>query len=205
MNTLPSNKGFTLLELLVALAIFSLVSVTIHSSLTSMIATKEHLATDSRQLRALQTAWRIIGRDIEQAVNRPVRSEYDEELPALHWTYNPQALALTTNGRRNPAGLIRSSLQRVSFRLEDSTLIKDSWPVLDRGVDTKPFSKTLVEDIESFDVSFIDENEKVLRNWPPEDQAAGADAPQLPRAVNIQLELKDWGKVDRLFLIGGKG
>jgi general secretion pathway protein J len=197
------NNGFTLLELLVALTIFSLISVTVYSSLTSMITTREHLKTDSEQLQSLQTTWRIIGRGIEQAVDRPVRSRYEEELPALRWTGSPQTLALTANGRRNPAGLARSSLQRIAFRLEDAKLIKDSWPVLDRGIDTKPFSQVLLRDIESFEVSFIDKDEKVLRSWPPENQPPNTTAPALPRAVNVQLEVQNWGRIDRLFLIGG--
>jgi len=199
------NKGFTLLELLVALTIFSLVSVTVYSSLASMISTREHLAAGSEQLRTLQTAWRVIGRDIEQTVDRPVRSGYEEDLPALRWTGAPQTLALTANGRSNPAGLTRSSLQRVAFRLEDSRLVKDSWPVLDRSIDTEPFSQVLLRDIESFEVSFIDKNEKVSRNWPPEDTVPGTNTSSLPRAVNVQLELKNWGRINRLFLIGGKG
>ena len=206
MNRINYNRGFTLLELLVSLAIFSLVAVTIYSSLTSMVSTREHLDNESKELRTLQTALRIIGRDIEQAVDRPIRSEYEEELPAVRWITSPvKTLALTTNGRRNPVGLARSSLQRVSFRIEDSMLIKDTWPVLDRAVDSKPFSRRLLDNVVSFDVSFVDENEKVLLAWPPEKTTAESEAPSLPRAVNIQLDLKGWGKVNRLFLIGGRG
>jgi general secretion pathway protein J len=205
LKTDYSNKGFTLLELLVALTIFSLISVTVYSSLTSMITTREHLKADSEQLQTLQTAWRIIGRDIEQAVDRPVRSRYEEELPALRWTESPRTLALTANGRRNPAGLARSSLQRIAFRLEDSELIKDSWPVLDRGIETEPFSQVLLRNIESFEVSFIDKDEKVLRSWPPENQPPGATIAALPRAINVQLEVRNWGRIDRLFLIGRRG
>ena len=83
------DRGFTLLELLVALAIFSLVSLALFGSLTSMIDTKQHLAADSNKLRELQTAFRIIGRDIEQAIDRPIRATYQPELPAMSWTEYP--------------------------------------------------------------------------------------------------------------------
>ena len=200
------NRGFTLLELLVSLAIFSLVAVTVYSSLTSMVSTREHLDDESEELRTLQTALRIIGRDIEQAVDRPVRSAYDEELSALRWQTTPvRSLQFTTNGRRNPAGLARSSLQRVSFRIEDSVLIKDAWPVLDRAVDSKPFSRKLLDGVIGFDISFVGDNEKVLLGWPPEITGTEAETPALPRAVNVQLDLKGWGKINRLFLIGGRG
>jgi len=199
---LKANKGFTLLELLVSLAIFSLVAITAYGSIASMISTREHLEEDSRQLQALQTAWRIIGRDIEQAADRPVRSEYEEELPSMSWTNRPEILALTANGRRNPTGMARSGLQRVAFRLDGSRLVKDSWPVLDRSIETRPFSQVILEGIEGFDVSFIDKNERVLRTWPPPEDQTGATQ-SLPRAVNIQLEIRNWGRIDRLFLVSG--
>ena len=116
MKTDKPNKGFTLLELLVALTIFSLISVTVYSSLTSMITTREHLKTDSEQLQALQTAWRIIGRDIEQAVDRPVRSRYEEELPALRWTGKRAFSASSNPVVRHRASLILATVVIGYFR-----------------------------------------------------------------------------------------
>ena len=123
MNFESGERGFTLLELLVALTIFALISVAVFGCRTSMIDTKQHLEADSNKLRELQTAFRIIGRDIEQAIDRSIRAPYQPPLWALMWTEHPGILELTTNGRRNPVRMKRSSLQRVAFRLEDDLLI----------------------------------------------------------------------------------
>lgn len=196
------KSGFTLLELLVALTIFSLISVAMYGSLTSMIETRKHLEADSIRLRELQTAFRIIGRDIEQAIARPIRTAYQPELPAMIWTEQPANFELTTNGRRNPALVKRSSLQRVSYRLEDDLLIKDTWPVLDRAVDTRPFSQVLARGIEGFEMAFIGENGVTHRAWPPEDSVSVTGGESLPKAVQVLLYVKNWGRIDRLFVIG---
>jgi general secretion pathway protein J len=202
MDYNPGDRGFTLLELLVALTIFSLISVAMYGSLTSMIETRTHLADDSQRLRELQTAFRIIGRDIEQAVDRPIRTAYEPEMPAMIWTEQPGNFELTTNGRRNPAMVKRSSLQRVAYRLEDDLLIKDTWPVLDRAVETRPFSQVLARDIEGFEMAFIDKDKVNHRVWPPAKSAFGTGDAPLPKAVQVLLYLKNWGRIDRLFVIG---
>lgn len=201
MNFNSGDRGFTLLELLVALSIFALISVALFGSLTSMIETKQHLEADSNKLRQLQTAFRIIGRDIEQAIARPIRGAYQPQLPALMWTEQPANFELTVNGRRNPVRLKRSSLQRVAYRLEEELLIKDTWPVLDRAIDSEPFSQVILRDVEGFEVSFV-ENGKSSRSWPPESNVSGTSAAMLPKAVQVHLYLKGWGRIDRLFLIG---
>ncbi len=195
-----TDRGFTLLELLVALSIFALISVSLYGSLNSMLTTKQHLESDSEKLRELQTTIRIIGRDIEQAVARPIRTVYQPELAAMTWTENSGALEFTTSGRRNPLLVKRSGLQRVLYRLQDQTLIKESWPVLDRGVEIEPFTQVLLREVEGFELSFIGQTGTNYRTWPPED-ISGPVADLLPRAVQVHLDLKRWGRVNRLFLL----
>lgn len=202
---MAAEKGFTLLELLVAMTIFSLVSITIFSSLTSMLATRDHLADDSRQLAELQTAFMIIGRDIEQSIDRPIRIGYEETAAAMIWTESPDTLEFSRNGRRNPAGLKRSNLQRIAYRFEDGRLYRDYWPVLDRPGDSPPLSRILLKNVEELDITFIGRNEQVYKSWPPETTPAEPSPPSLPRAINLQVAVKDWGKLNRLFLIGRRG
>jgi len=194
-------RGFTLLELLVSLSIFALISVSLYGSLSSMLDTKQHLESETEQLRDLQTAFRIIGRDIEQAVDRPVRTVYQPDpLPAMNWEEHPGVFEFTTGGRRNPLLAKRSSLQRVAYRLEDGELIKDSWPVLDRGIESEPFSQVLLRGVESFELSFVDDM-GTYRVW-PQTNTSGSSGAALPKAVHVHLDVKKWGRIDRLFLAG---
>ncbi|MEN8142673.1 MAG: type II secretion system minor pseudopilin GspJ [Thermodesulfobacteriota bacterium] len=201
----PFNKGFTLLELLVALTIFSLVSITIFSSLTSMITTRDHLEDDSRQLAELQTAFMIIGRDIEQTIDRPVRTGYQETSAAMVWEESSATLEFSSNGRRNPAGLKRSNLQRVAYRFEDGLLYRDYWAAMDRSENSPQLSRLLIKNVEDLDITFIGDNEQIFKSWPPDTTTSGSTRQSLPRAINLQVAIKDWGKLNRLFLVGKRG
>lgn len=203
---LGAEQGFTLLELLVALAVFAVMSVVIHSSLTSMLDTRRHLEESSRRLAELQSFFRVVGRDIEQAAARPVRDGFGETLPALSWVPVPGHLQLTGGGWRNPAGLPRSTLQRVAYRFSDNDLIRDTWGILDRAPDSEPFSRVVLRGVQRFDAVFIGADEQVFTVWPPPDRSGGSPAPdQLPRAVRLSLDVAGWGRLERLFLLGTAG
>ena len=201
----PSHKGFTLLELLVALTIFSLVSITIFSSLTSMITTRDHLEDDSQQLAELQTAFMIIGRDIEQSIDRPVRTSHQETSVAMTLEESSYTLEFSSNGRRNPAGLKRSNLQRIAYRFEDGLLYRDHWPAMDRPEDSPAFSRILMENVEDMDITFIGDDDKLYKSWPPDITTPGNPEQSLPKAIDLQVAIKNWGKLNRLYLVGRKG
>lgn len=194
-------KGFTLLELLVAMAIFSLMSMMLYSSLTSMAETKEVLQKKTERFAKIQTFFRVIGRDITQIADRPVRDGFGDELPALSKNSGETGFEFTRNGWRNPAGRPRSSLQRVRYQLKEGVLIRDNWQVLDRDVESAPFGKILLDKVWELDVSFIGQQEKVFKQWPPDENDIVESDQALPRAVHVQIEIEDWGRFDRLFLI----
>lgn len=195
------ERGFTLLELLVALTIFAIISAALHGSLVSMIDTRQQLEDASNNLREIQTALRIIERDVMQSVDRPIRTRYEPEMPAMLGYDAPVSLELTINGRRNPAWLQRSSLQRVAYRLEDEQLIKDVWPVLDRDVDVKPFSQVILRGVRNFEVVFVGADDQIFPTWPPNDGSSETIDPGLPRALHLYLDVASWGAIDRLLVI----
>ena len=89
--------GFTLLELLIALAIFGLLSVMSYSGLTSVL--DQHARTDAAadRLGELQKIYLLMQRDFEQIVARPVRSEYGDQLAAVE---GGEVLQFTRGGWR---------------------------------------------------------------------------------------------------------
>ena len=117
MTARKLNKGFTLLELLVALTIFSLISVTVYSSLTSMITTREHLKTDSKQLQDFFVS------ELNSAVTKGVTLKSAEDMSGgfkvsvkggtMHHDFSSQAIAdaLCQLGRPRLAEIIKSALE----------------------------------------------------------------------------------------------
>lgn len=192
-------RGFTLLELLVALAIFAVLGVAAYAGLDVVLDAKDRIETKSDQLGRLQMLFVVMGRDLEQATDRGVRDNYGDPLPALFG--NDTALEFTRGGWRNPAGLRRSQLQRVAYGLTDDSLTRATWDVLDRAQDSEPRTTSLLGEVTALEIRYLDSAGEWRSDWPPTGGAVTA-AP-LPRAVEVTLEVTGWGRIMRLFRMGG--
>ena len=193
-----SNKGFTLIELLIAIAIFSVMSVMAYGGLSQIIDNSQHSKVELERLRLVQRAILTISRDFTQIVERNIRDEYGNNQPFLKANNELNYLIeFTRSGRRNPAKLKRSNLLRVAYQLEDEKLIRLFWPQLDRAQGMEAYETTLLEKIENVEFRYRDDKKKWHDQWPP---LSGAVAELT--AIELMLELKDWGKITRLYQVG---
>lgn len=194
----PSVAGFTLLELLVALAIFALLSVMSYSGLRSVLDQQSITEQEAGQLGELQKIYLVMQRDFEQAVPRPVRDEYGEVVPPL---MGGESLQLTRGGWNNPLGHPRSTLQRVGYAYTDEQLVRYTWLVLDRAQDSLPLEQPLTDNITLMDVRYLDDKGEWKTSWPDTTAAAVAatSPPPFPVAVEVTLEHKQYGELVWLF------
>ncbi|HEB58848.1 MAG TPA: type II secretion system protein GspJ [Gammaproteobacteria bacterium] len=193
-----TRAGFTLVELLVAMAIFALFATMAYGGLSTVMQTRARTDAVSAQLTALQMAVMFIERDTGQIVPRPVRGQYGSEVPALFtFSGDEQVLEFTRTGYANPAGRQRSHLQRVAWAFADHKLYRLSWPVLDRAPDSEPVREVLLDGVESVSWRFLDRSNRWHNQWPPlnvDPKFAG----ELPRAVEWTLTVDGWGRIVRL-------
>lgn len=197
---LASQAGFTLLELLLALGIFALVSAMAYGGLRSVLEAHESLSVQTARLAALQKSFLQLARDLEQAVPRGIRDAYGDAQRAF---LGEQDLALgtlefTRVGRPNPARLTRSELQRVAYGVRDGNLHRWFWAVLDRGDDRSPYEQTLLENVQELRIRYLDSQRTWQETWPPQQDFA-QDSSSLPVAVEIVMEVTGVGSVTRLF------
>ena len=99
------------------------------------------------------------------------------------------------------AGLRRSQLQRVAYALADENFTRASWDVLDRAQDSEPRSARLLAGVTDLEIRYLDGAGEWRPDWPPASTAAPATATRLPRAIEITLDVKDWGRITRLFRV----
>jgi len=194
--------GFTLLELLVALAIFSLLAVMAYNGLKVVLNQQAEVELQADALAELQKVYLLMQRDIEQAVPRPVRNEYGDEQPAL---IGEATLQLTRGGWSNPAGYQRSTLQRVGYAYEDGQLVRYSWTVLDLAQDSEPLRQPLVKDVEDMMLRYLAEDNSWVDQWPNPLVAGQPQASNtaLPRAVEVTLDHEKFGTLVWLFRLPG--
>jgi len=205
MSARRSLAGFTLLELLVALSIFAVLATMAYAALNSVLTARKAVEAKSARLTALQTAFMIMERDIEQAAPRKIRDEFGDEQPALQGGgVGTTVLTLTRDGWRNPLGLVRSNLQRVAYQFNDKQLIRQSWGILDRAPDTQAYSEVLLDEVTTVEVRFLDRDGQWSGYWPPQTgnvQQQAVVPP--PRAIEVSVDVEGWGRITRLFRVPG--
>jgi general secretion pathway protein J len=190
--------GFTLLELLVAVAIFAIIGAMAYGGLQNILNQQQQTARHADRLKSLQIAYRIMQRDLEQIVERSIRNEFGDRVEALVGGSGFNGVEFSRAGHPNPAGFLRSEIQRVSYIPDQDRLLRRTWRVLDRAQDSQPDEQVLVENMIEFAMRFLDANREWQENWPPvtTQDTGGAG---LPLAIEVKLELEDVGVLSWLF------
>ena len=113
-------------------------------------------------------------------------------------------VSFTRTGWRNPANQARSTLQRVAYQLDEDKLLRIYWPHIDRADDLQFVKRVLITNIESIEFRFLDADNEWQENWPTAEAQVSGGPVTLPVAVEITLNMHDWGEIKRLVRVSGK-
>jgi len=206
MRAVTGQRGFTLLEVLVAITITAVIGIGVWQVLNGVILSRDRVDELAEKFDGLQRAMLLLERDITQIVNRPARDIYGDFKPALTSREDDFALMVTRQGWRNPLGIRRSSLQRVGWEYTGSELRRRYWPTVDQGQEDNGRDLLLLENVNAFDLRFLNEQNSWEAEWPPDDAMAaltpGArpDIP-FPKGIEITLEHELFGELVRTFVL----
>lgn len=197
------RHGFTLVELLVAVAIFAAVAAIAYGGLVQIAQTRGALAVQQDRFAALNRAMNDITRDLRQAIARPVRGNYGETIPALRGSSD--SLELSRLGFANPLAEPRSHIERVIYAINDNKLRRGRYAVLDRAPGSVPDNRDLLDRVRRLRWRYLDRRGNWSDLWPSSSiapaQAGVAPLPreiELPRAVELTIELEDYGELRRV-------
>lgn len=154
-----NERGFTLLEMVVAISIFAVIAAISYSALNNFLDARAHLNQENDKLRGLQTALVLLEQDLRYAVNRAVRDNFGDPEPAFIGTVEEglaagERLRLTTL-RPTAAGLDTQQATRVAWRLVDGELSRLTWRVLDRAIDSSEQRRRLLANVEEIRLRFF--------------------------------------------------
>jgi len=197
------SRGFTLIEILVAVAIFGLLSIAAYTILDAGIKSRQQTEERLNKLEIVQRAIHTIEQDLRMLSARQVRNEFGDKVPMLRGESEQSGLQtffeFTRAGWRNPAGLPRSNFQHVIYNFEQNTLKRHHTIFLDQASNSPAVIRTLLEDVTHFSLQFLNQQKQWKNTWSLLGKSD--DQQQLPKAVKLNLELEPFGKIERLILI----
>lgn len=199
------QSGFTLLEILIAMSIAALIGIAAMSLLDKATIVHKNIKDKGTRYNNIERTMLFISNDIQQLAPRKFRDEFGDLKDNLSSddSVGTTRLSLTRLGRRNPAGLARSNLEKLTYLVEDEKLMRISFLHPDGMSQNSALARTLLEDVESLTVSFYD-GENWTDFWPVDGAGFSQDESRknpLPVAARVTLVLKDLGKINRLFVI----
>jgi general secretion pathway protein J len=180
------QKGFTLLETMLALFIFSMLSMLAYQILSGALKTNERTQVTLQRMNALQRTMGMLERDILQSLPRVPRGA--EKI----WHQDENGFAFTTQSRPNAWGLCCSpEILRVSWQLQSGTLHRLVQRAVDVPADSEPLDAPLLDNVEKMSLRFYQQGWKTT----PDSQQP------LPSGIEITLVLKDFGAINRMFVL----
>jgi general secretion pathway protein J len=188
------SRGFSLLEVLVAVAIFAVLAVLAYGGLDAVARARAQTAEAAQRLAAVQSAVAGLERDLREALPRPVRGNSGELLPAL--IGSGSALELSHAGFASPLTEASAMLSRTAWVVVDGELRRVRWPVMDRASATRGTPRGMLAQTGQLRFRYLDAAANWRDSWPPRD---GPDAlpERLPRAVEFVLSGTDFGTLSR--------
>jgi general secretion pathway protein J len=188
--------GFTLIEIVIALAIMALLALLGYRAVASLSDSEARLSAEAQRWRALDTLFARLEADVRQAVPRAVRNGVGTE-PA--WVGAADAIG---NGelRFSRAGsdfVAEPGVagQRLGYRLRDGRIEVLYWAHYDEPATVAPDVYPLVGGVAQLRLAYLDDRDNWRDRWP-----ALADAP-IPRALRIDVVLASGETIERLLAL----
>ncbi|MDD8060496.1 MULTISPECIES: type II secretion system minor pseudopilin GspJ [Shewanella] len=197
-TTKTNYRGFTLLEMLIAIAIFAMLGLAANSVLSTVMKNDEVTKEFSVRLKALQQGFGALERDLGQMVARTPRSfEGDRGSQFFQAGDNildsdTQALMFYRLGWLNPDGMLpRGSVQSVAYVVQAGRLERWYFPYPEPVVGAEPLKSLVIDHVLSVEYSFyIDDN------WQTK-----VDGTVMPKGIAMEIEIEGLGKIQRRFLL----
>ena len=193
-----AQRGFTLLEMLIAIAIFAMIGLASNAVLSTVLTNDEVTRAFSTRLKALQQGFGAIERDLAQMVARTPRLLEGGRGSTVFQTGNDildsesEALVFYRLGWLNPDGLLpRGSLQSVAYVVHEGRLERWYFPYPEPEFGAEPIKTVIIDKVLSVEYSFFMEDK-----WERK-----VEATKLPKAIAMEIEIEGLGKIQRKFLL----
>lgn len=191
------RAGFTLIEVMLALAIFGVISVLAYRATAALTDGEVRLSAEAQRWRTLDGLFSRFEADIRQAVPRASRTGSGIEPPWLALPADSTgnaALVFTRAGSEFTDDPGRAG-QRIGYRLRGHAVEIAYWPRIDNAASAQPAVYTLADGVTAFRVEYLGQSSIWRERWPQPNEA------ELPRAVRVHLTLDTGEEIERWFVL----
>lgn len=211
--TAEAQKGLTLIELLVAMLVFSFIASISVYALRLSVDARDQLSAADKRVAEIQIARILLKEDLAQAVNRPVRDEFGTSTGAAFRGGTEMRLRNPVPGETLLMGFVRagwanpgaeaprSSLQYVEYLEKDGALVRRIRPYLDDARGQPHYDRILIADAYDIEATFLAGEARGELDWAATWPLPGAGG-ALPRAVSVSFSSKRFGRLSEYVWIG---
>ncbi len=199
LNAKPTeSKGFTLIEIMIAIAIFALITAIAFPALIQFLDIRERVNNKNESLDALQKTFLFLSRDLNYAVNRLGKDEFGDKAKSTMLVGDDSLMELTTayqDFNIDGAGVPR----RVKWLLEDKTLFRVQYPVMDPDGDTRVYKQSLLTGVRDVEVTVF-----TIENGRDSESKRWTEQSKLPNMMRVKVEMESGLEYERAFsMLGG--
>lgn len=192
---LKQAAGFTLIEVMVALFIFSIIALTAAFTLHMSVNSEEQTKAINTRLNQLNLTLGFLSDDLAQVIDRPTTDQNGQA--NLTFTGEETSINFTRGGMTPGPDERESHLEHISYQLTGDTLTRTTWPALDPTDKTNPHTEALLSDIKKIQFTFYTPDLKPNTFWPLPNQIQ----PTFPKAVVLTITLTNGGEISQTYPI----
>jgi len=191
----PQDAGFSLMELVVVMAVFALVAIMGLQALSGTLRQRDRLVEIDTSTAALMNVMTLMRSDLQAGVPLLFHASDGAAQSAFDISPNQNSFAISVSGKQDLPGEFTAGLGRVTWHLDPASgnLTRQSWPVLNPA-DSGVASPKVVVATKISRLSF-----RILspeRIWiAGKNMIAGNVSSTLPKAVEVSLSTQTHGVV----------
>ena len=192
-------KGFTLIEILVAIFLASLIVILVFSGLSTSLSMNEKTLNRSNLLSQITLTDKIIKRDLLHALDRKARDERGDELdsPLFGETLLNEGIFLAFSIHTPIKDNSQGALKWVEYSKEGTQIIRSEYSYADKVLDSLKHTSILLESVDSLDLKFFNQG-SFTEVWPPQETVEFSELPQM---IEISFKFKLYGNIFRRYLL----
>jgi len=198
MRRFNKTIGFTLIEVMVSVAIFAVIASIMGPALLQFLDVRERVNAKQERLEGLQKTFLFLANDFRYASNRLGKDEFGEPAKATMTVGDDSLIDFTAaypdlnlGGANVP--------RRVRWVLDDNVLKRFQSPVMDPDGDTRIMRQSLLKGVDDVEIELSvieDGRDNTSKKWDEETR--------LPDKISVTIKLENNAEYNRIFtMLGG--